>query len=316
MSKSDKSSEVVVEKKSKNWDIGAIFWGLLFVLIGVLLLLNNFGIIEVNLSNIWQLWPVLIIGIGLSVLSPRGWLWGIISVILTIAMLGLVAFAVIDNPTYRDLQGWSNQDTKKLSDDAVNAAKIDITIDTPATSLSLSSSDSRRGVEAIQQSKSTNLNIDAETRGDTRYVRIDSEPSRRFRFRGGVANSLDIDLTRKLPVSLSIDTGAASVSGDLSQVKLKSLNIDTGASSIDLKLGAIEPRQEVVLDAGASKLAFKIPKSVGVRVESSGGLKSTSFEGIEKVSDSVYESKGFADSEKQITIRADLGVSRFEINRY
>ena len=316
MSKSDKSSEVVVEKKSKNWNIGAMFWGLLFVLIGVLLLLNNFGIIEVNLSNIWQLWPVLIIGIGLSVLSPRGWLWGIISIILTIAMLGLVAFAVIDNPTYRDLRGWSNQDTKKLSDDAAKAAKIDITIDTPATSLSLYSSDSRRGVEAIQQSKSTNLNIDAETRGDTRYVRIDSEPSRRFRFRGGAANSLDIDLTRKLPVSLSIDTGAASVSGDLSQVKLKSLNIDTGASSIDLKLGAIEPRQEVVLDAGASKLAFKIPKSVGVRVESSGGLKSTSFEGIEKVSDSVYESKGFADSEKQITIRADLGVSRFEISRY
>ena len=101
MSKSDKSSEVVIEKKSKNWNIGAIFWGLLFVLIGVLLLLNNFGIIEVNLSNIWQLWPVIIIGIGLSVLSPRGWLWGIISVILTIAMLGLVAFAVIDNPTHR-----------------------------------------------------------------------------------------------------------------------------------------------------------------------------------------------------------------------
>ena len=316
MSKSDKSSEVFIEKKSKNWNIGAMFWGLLFVLIGVLLLLNNFGIIEVNLSNIWQLWPVVIIGIGLSVLSPRGWLWGIISVILTIAMLGLVAFAVIDNLTYRDLRGWSNQDTKKLSDDTVNAAKIDITIDTPATSLSLSSSDSRRGVEAIQQSKSMNLNIDAETRGDTRYVRIDSESSRRFWFRGGVANSLDIDLTRKLPVSLSIDTGAASVSGDLSQVKLKSLNIDTGASSIDLKLGAIEPRQEVVLDAGASKLAFKIPKSVGVRVESSGGLKSTSFEGIEKVSESVYESKGFADSEKQITIRADLGVSRFEISRY
>ena len=316
MSKSDKSSEVVIEKKSKNWNIGAIFWGLLFVLIGVLLLLNNFGIIEVNLSNTWQLWPVVIIGIGLSVLSPRGWLWGIISVILTIAMLGLVVFAVIDNPTYRDLRGWSNQDTKKLSDDAAKAAKIDTTINTPATSLSLSSSDSRRGVEAIQQSKSMNLNIDAETRGDTRYVRIDSEPSRRFWFRGGVANSLDIDLTRKLPVSLSIDTGAASVSGDLSQVKLKSLNIDTGASSIDLKLGAIEPRQEVVLDAGASKLAFKIPKSVGVRVESSGGLKSTSFEGIEKVSESVYESKGFADSEKQITIRADLGVSRFEISRY
>ena len=203
-----------------------------------------------------------------------------------------------------------------MSDDAAKAAKIDITIDTPATSLSLSSSDSRRGVEAIQQSKSMNLNIDAETRGDTRYVRIDSDSSRRFWFRGGVANSLDIDLTRKLPVSLSIDTGAASVSGDLSQVKLKSLNIDTGASSIDLKLGAIESRQEVVLDAGASKLAFKIPKSVGVRVESSGGLKSTSFEGIEKVSETVYESRGFASSEKQITIRADLGVSRFEISRY
>ena len=72
----------------------------------------------------------------------------------------------------------------------------------------------------------------------------------------------------------------------------------------------------MAIDAGASSVTLHIPKAVGVRVELSGGLKSTHFEAIDKKSDSLYETADFDLAEKHIIVRADMGASRFEIRRY
>lgn len=320
MSKQGKKPLEVVEaqpvKSAKRWNIGKIFWGLLFVLVGGLILLSNLGFVTLTLDNIWQLWPVLIIGVGLSILSLRGWLGGLILSVATIALLGLVVFALVENPIYPN--GSSNNYsslTTVLADSADGAKKLQVTIDTGASDIVLSSSKERLGVEASQESNLLRLEKKAETKDDTRQVLFTTDLTRRF-WLGRAINNLKVDLTRSLPVALRIDTGATSVSGDLSQVRLTSLDINTGASSVNLRLGALERRQEVTLDAGASSITLHIPKQVGVRIDSSNGLTSTDFEGIDKVSDSRYESSGFDDADKQIFIRSDLGVTKFEIRRY
>ncbi|NCU29516.1 hypothetical protein EOM60_02805 [Candidatus Saccharibacteria bacterium] len=315
----EKVSPEIVEatpaKTARKWNIGSVFWGLLFVLVGVLLLLGNLGLVSINLSNIWQLWPVLIIGAGLSLLSLRGWLGGLVSFVAAIALLGLVTFALVDNPIYPTSSSSSVQ-TTVLSDTADGAGKLQVTIDTGATDVTLSSSRERRGVEASQESNRLRLVKKAETKGDTRHVSFSADSTRMFWLGGGVTNNLKVDLTRSLPVALGINTGATNVSGDLSRVRLTSLDVDTGASSVDLRLGALERRQEITLDAGASSITLHIPERVGVRVDSNNGLTSTDLEGLDKISDSRYESAGFANADKQIFIRSDLGVTKFEIKRY
>lgn len=306
--------EVVTPKKPKRWNFGGMFWGLLLVLVGVLLLLDNLNVITTQFDNIWQLWPVLIIGAGLSFLSLRGWLGALIFFLAAVALLGLVAFTVVENPWYANVHQSSGQTTSQ-ADDAAQAKKLDVTIDAGAASIALSSGRDRQGVRAEQRSTRQTLTKEARTEGDTRYVKFLTKGSHSWWFGGG-RNEIALDLTRSLPVALTIDTGATSVTGDLSQVRLASLNIDTGASSVDLRLGALEKRQDITLDAGASSIVLHIPKGAGVRLESKGGLTKTDFEGLEKVSDSVYETPGFSDADRQIFIRSDMGASKFEIVRY
>lgn len=317
MSKKDKTSEIIEVESSKparKWNVGSVFWGLLLVLVGVLLLLDNFNVLSVNFTNIWQLWPVLIIGTGLSMLSLRGWIGGIVSFATAALLLCLVAFVVVDNPLYTHTRG-SQAQVASQEDAANGAKKLDVTVDVGAANIEFSSSREQLGVKAVQESNRAHLVKSAETKGDVRHVLLSTESSRVF-WLGGMTNSLKVDLTRSLPVALTVDTGAASVTGDLSQVRLASLVVDTGASSIDVRLGAIEKRQEVAIDAGASSVTLHIPKAVGVRVELSGGLKSTHFEAIDKKSDSLYETADFDLAEKHIIVRADMGASRFEIRRY
>ena len=81
--------------RDKNWGIGRIFWGLLLVLIGGLLIADNFGWVSVNWLDLWRLWPLFIIAAGLSVLSVRGIVWKIFTIIFALSILGAIGYVAI-----------------------------------------------------------------------------------------------------------------------------------------------------------------------------------------------------------------------------
>ncbi|MGB2787436.1 MAG: DUF5668 domain-containing protein, partial [Candidatus Saccharimonadaceae bacterium] len=89
-----------VEPEAKRWNVGNLFWGLMLIFIGTLVLIDNLNIVNVNFGDLWQLWPIFIIGAGVSMLSLRGWLAGVIMFLLTVAMLALAAFTAIENPYF------------------------------------------------------------------------------------------------------------------------------------------------------------------------------------------------------------------------
>jgi len=45
-----------------------IFWGLLFIVFGLLVLINNFTNIFMDWGTIWKLWPLVIVLLGLSII--------------------------------------------------------------------------------------------------------------------------------------------------------------------------------------------------------------------------------------------------------
>lgn len=88
-----KVNDDIRSKKNKEWGVGRIFWGLLLILIGSMLIASNFGFAHINWSSIAGLWPLFIIAAGLSILSLRSIVWKILSVIL--AILALCAIAIV-----------------------------------------------------------------------------------------------------------------------------------------------------------------------------------------------------------------------------
>ena len=91
--------------KNSNLNIGRIFWGLLLILVGGLLVIDNFAWANVNWSELWRLWPLLIIAAGLSILSIRSVVWKILSAVLAIFTLAAVAFVALSGNIGADAIG-------------------------------------------------------------------------------------------------------------------------------------------------------------------------------------------------------------------
>lgn len=90
-----KMTDNIKAKRAKEWGVGRIFWGLLLVLIGAMLIANNFGFAHINWSNIVGLWPLFIIAAGLSVLSLHNIAWKILSVILAVTALAAIVIVAL-----------------------------------------------------------------------------------------------------------------------------------------------------------------------------------------------------------------------------
>ena len=43
-----------------------VFWGLFLVTLGLLILISNFAIVNLDLARLWKLWPVVLILWGIS----------------------------------------------------------------------------------------------------------------------------------------------------------------------------------------------------------------------------------------------------------
>ena len=305
-----------VANKPKRWNVGGIFWGLLFVLVGTLLLLDNLNVIQVNLSNLWQLWPVLIIGAGISMLSLRGWVAAVVASVLGVGLLVLVTVTVVENPYFMLTPQPTTQQVLTIPEEQDSTVKnLDVSVATGAAEILLSSSDQDEAVVAKLDSSHMTLASDSEVRDATRYVTFTTESTRQL-WLGSIKNKLELDVTRDLPLSLRLNIGASSLGGDMAKAKLSILDIKAGATTIDLKLGTVMARQEVTLEAGASTVTLDVPKTAGVRVYTDGGLNTTDFEDIDKTSEGVYQTKDFDTASSQITIRAKLGASTFTIDRY
>jgi hypothetical protein len=78
-------------KKSSSF-FGRLTWGLVIIFIGLLFLGQNAGLIStLQMSGFFAtFWPVFIIFAGLSILAKGHWLMGIISTLITLAILGLI----------------------------------------------------------------------------------------------------------------------------------------------------------------------------------------------------------------------------------
>lgn len=85
------------DKRDNNWHVSKIFWGLLFVLIGGLVLASNFGWAEVKWFNLWRLWPLIIVAIGLSILAVHNLVWRIFTVVFAVSTLVFITWVALGN---------------------------------------------------------------------------------------------------------------------------------------------------------------------------------------------------------------------------
>ncbi|MDD3281786.1 MAG: DUF5668 domain-containing protein, partial [Bacteroidales bacterium] len=65
-----------------------IFWGIFFITIGVLWLLHNQQIIDIDWRNLWYLWPFILVLVGISIIPVKD----IYKIIMDVILMGIAIF--------------------------------------------------------------------------------------------------------------------------------------------------------------------------------------------------------------------------------
>ncbi|MEA2641847.1 MAG: hypothetical protein QOF51_3241, partial [Chloroflexota bacterium] len=266
--------------RTRRFRTRGILGPLILIALGALLLLTNLGYVT---PDVWrtlaQLWPVLLVLLGIELLVSGRASWG---PMLVAVLIVLIAAAVIPHTTFGSRfgppfgrSGAGFGASGSFSQPIGGAQSAAITVQHGAGQLEISS-----GAPSGQL-------VDGAAAGDSRAklnYRVENgvgtlelnEGTRRgfgdFFFGDGPSNDLSMRLTRDVPIRrLQVNTGASNTTLDLTDLQLQALDLKGGASQIDLRL----PNRGVVnatVNAGASNLTVAVPQGVAAHIVAEGGL--------------------------------------------
>ena len=259
---------------------GRIFWGLVVLLVGILLLLDNLGYFPG--INIWGLiWPVFLIALG-------GWiLWSYYT-------RGTRQVEHVTIPT----EGTQRARIRFQH----GAGRIDIAAG--SSQESLIEGDFGGGVD-VRKSQS----------GDGLEVRL-KLPGNIFPFDWSPGQSLDwsVSLNGDIPLSLSLETGASKSHLDLRDLRVTELEVRSGASSTSLTLPTSAGFTRVIIGSGAASLNVVVPQGVAARIRSSGGLSNVNVSDRFPRSGSLYQSPDYDNALNKAEMDIEMGVGSVSIS--
>lgn len=252
------------------------FWPAVLILIGVFALLVNSGVISTDrLSLLFDLWPLILIVVGLELLARRaapGQAGDVAAVLIVLlAAGGAVAYvALAPNPsTSGKLESHAaigNLDHAALEIDA-GAATITVTGTSSLSSDLYHATIDYSGPKPSVDLDRSNGNLTI-SQGNTGFGVFQT---RRF--------ILDLQINSTIPWTIASNGGASTETFKLASLPLKSMDLNTGASREDIALGTPSGVVPIRINGGALTVNLHRPPGTGASVNVSGGAVSLTFDG-------------------------------------
>lgn len=300
-------------------------WGMMLILFGLLILLNNIGVIDFWFHN--ELFvvflAVFLIAVGIEKIFTKSKLQ-FISYLTTFGIFfcGL-AFAFISSGISSDSDFFTKSDYREEMQPEVkriNAVlyldKSDLEIRDAGDDLVYCAFDKYTRKPKIKSfiddNETAQINMAAR---DYSYLggAIKIEPDRHPKWY--------MEFSKDVPLDLECN-GADNddIQLNLSTSRLESLKLNTDNANIYLKLGNIEPFTQVTVIGDESKLHLRLPKEIGIKIfgESYRTYLTTYLEkfGLLKEDDSGFINEQYKDAEKKIEIKLDDRLSSFSLDYY
>jgi hypothetical protein len=259
----------------------SVFWPLVLIVSGTLLLLTNLGYLPWTVwNNLWRFWPVLLIALGLDVLiGRRSTVGAVISGVLVLVLIGgAIVFAVFGQslPMASGLSGpVAPFQVEHIEQPVAQAHSAAISINWSSLPGQLGAlADSSANLIEGDIAHSNQLDFDSHTEGD-RSVSTLSAPAQApwwaFVNLGTQRNQRWVlNLTPNLPIDLTLNAGSGSYQFDLSALKISALRLNGGSGPITLGL----PRAstfEAKIEGGSGPLTLILPDNLAARVRLQAG---------------------------------------------
>jgi hypothetical protein len=258
-----------------------LFWGIILLLIGLLLLLNNLGIIAVE---IWSaIWAVLLIVIGLGIL---------LSVVAGPGAGGEEVNIPLEGATSASLRlqhGAGRLRVGALAD--------------PGT---LMGGTFGGGLNYRVQRRGDELDVEMSPPGFPHVITPWNWGQEGLGWRVGLNDDISL--------SLAFETGASDAHLDLSELRVTDLRLETGASSVSVTLPAAAGHTQARIEAGAASVSVRVPPDVAARVRFEGGLASISVDQDRfPRSQGVYQSPDYDTAQHKVDLDIRAGVGSVDV---
>jgi len=289
-----------------------LFWPIILIGVGSILLLNNLGVITGNPWNIiFQLWPVLLIALGLEILlgGSTGWR-AVVSALLGLALVGGILWILIAQPPIPGLNfGSSNLQTTNVSQplNGVESARADLSFGA-GTNKIYALSDSNNLIEGqLQTYSSPNFSVSAS--GDRATIVLSPGPvAIPIVIPAATEEMWNVGLNSSVTYQLSLNVGVGQSNIDLTKLRISGGEIDGGVGTSELYLPG-NGKYRLAINGGVGTIRIYVPSNLAVRAEVDGGLGSFNrLPDMQEVRDHVYETPGFSSAENAVTLIIDGGV--------
>lgn len=249
----------------------SFFWPALVILVGILALLVNTGQISVDrIAELINLWPLILIVVGLELIlrrTVRGVTGDVAAAVVVILAIIAAAAYVTAAPNPSETRSMdSSADIGSVHQGAlelaVGAAKVDIRADTSVGSQLYTAHIDYSGAQPkveLDRSSGT-LRISQSTSNTVLFQ------SRRF--------ELKLDLNPSIPWTIHEDSGAVTEHVDVSSAHVTGITITTGASQDDITLGPPSGTVPIHVNGGAPTVNVHLPAATGYSALVSGGAVS------------------------------------------
>jgi predicted membrane protein len=266
-----------------------VFWGIVVLLIGVLLLLNTLGILS---FSIWQIfWPVMLILAGLW------FLFGSIFV----------------KP---------NLETVSFSHPLANIKQAEIKLHHGAGELNISALSSENHEQLLDGTFGGGMEHEVSQQNGLTILKLRAPvevfPFAAFPHLEGY--HWDMAISQHVPLQLRLHTGANKSSLNLHDLNVTELKLETGASDTEVILPAVTEYTYFKVQSGAASVNIRVPQGVAAKIRINGALMGNNID-LQRFplvsgdpGKKLYQSADYEASAKQVEIKVDAGVGSINIH--
>lgn len=298
---------------------------LILIFIGAIFLLENTGYLPPNFwLNLWRLWPLVLVLLGVELLLKHRVPW--------LALAGLAVVVLVLGAAGMYLRGAGSSDagpTQSFSNQTFlgGATQAAVTIRFGAGQLNIgplgqAQPDQLANMSYQGPQQLAPLPRYTPSSGGVGQLEYQSNPRGApgfVPFGDGHADSaqLDLMLAPNVPIaSLSVQTGATDAHIDLSSLRVSTMDMSVGAANTWLRFPESAGLTTAHISGGASTITLEIPQGVAAQIQHRGGLSTLNIDQkrFPQISDSLYRSPDYDTATNKLDLSIETGVTTLEIN--
>lgn len=296
---------------------GGFLGPLLLIVAGVLFLLSNFGLLDANVwRQLWRLWPLLLVAVGLEILLGRR--NPALSLLIILLVLGGGLAFVYANSGFQARGNLTTIPVVETPINNLNSATINLALGVIQVNIDSSNNDpSTLATGALQYYEDQGPPVQEFNSGgvlSTLSLRQNQQVGGFPFFGSGQSPRWDLHVNPNVSLDLRVNTGSGKSELDLSGLKLRSLDVNGGVGETTITFPSGTGLTTAKVNGGVGNLSLLIPEDVEARITVNKGIGNFNTDERFQQSGNIYQTRSFSNSANKLDLNLNLGVGSVEVS--